>query len=276
MTSPLRRVARVSCFLLALAVHLRVVRRHRERRRRVRVRGAIGAGLRGPSGLTATVYAKGLKHIVRARDRRAGSGLGCDRGGERQGQGRDLPRRRGRRDAAEGRDRRAHAARARLDRRHALRVAGRQRARARRLRRHAPSRRAPPSSRSPTAPVRSTASPWASDGRLYVGISAPCNSCTPTEAVLGVDRVLPPRRQRPPGVRPRHPRRHRARVLPRHRRPLRHHEPARRPRRRRRPATGSRSCRPASRGDSHRATGRTPRSARRCRHRSPSSTSTRR
>ncbi len=59
MTSPFRRSARASCVLLALVVLVVSCAT-------VGAAGAatsIGAGLRGPSGLTATVYAKGLKHV---------------------------------------------------------------------------------------------------------------------------------------------------------------------------------------------------------------------
>ncbi len=55
----------MSCFLLALAVtFVSSVGTASTSAAPSRVRGAIGAGLRGPSGLDATVYAKGLKHIA--------------------------------------------------------------------------------------------------------------------------------------------------------------------------------------------------------------------
>ncbi len=57
MTSSTRRIARVSCFLLALVLPIVFLGTDA-----AGAATSIGAGLRGPSGVTATVYAKGLKH----------------------------------------------------------------------------------------------------------------------------------------------------------------------------------------------------------------------
>ena len=69
------------------------------------------------------------------------------------------------------------------------------------------------------------------DGRLYVGVSAPCDDCTPTATwSASVISFLPDGSDVQvvaDGIRAAD----RAGVLPRHQRPVRHHEPARRPRR---------------------------------------------
>jgi len=70
----------------------------------------------------------------------------------------------------------------------------------------------------------------APDGRLTMGISAPCDNCTPSLPWSGSCGLLPARRQRPSRRGRRHPGASRPRLLPRHERPVRHHEPARRSR----------------------------------------------
>lgn len=69
----------------------------------------------------------------------------------------------------------------------------------------------------------------APDGRLVLGVSAPCDHCKPSAALLRRNRVVPPRRQRPPHRRDTRTGGLRTRIFGR--RAVREHEPARRSRR---------------------------------------------
>ena len=98
------------------------------------------------------------------------------------------------------------------------------------------------------------------DGRMLMGISAPCDHCTPTSKLSGAIVSFRPDGSdlrvyaggiRAPG---------RARVLPRHERPLRDDEPARRPRRAHAGRLAGRGTRRARTGSSRTATARAARS----------------
>ena len=64
-------------------------------------------------------------------------------------------------------------------------------------------------------------------GRLVLGVSAPCDACTPTTADAAAVLSFLPDGIRPPRRRERDPGAGRTRLLPGHRRPVRHDEPAR-------------------------------------------------